>query len=466
MQTLQIMSPKPSTETEQDPVLLSYAASAKLAQRYYYIKESGGQTIYWDSEEGHTTLTAMHLHETLASYGVHETTGKTFAATCKNIIDNTQFKPIILEPVYRPYGPRVIKKNSHWHPNSWSAPLVKPDTSVSAKPFVEHLTRMLGTEDKADYLIDMLAYRFQSKSNVKPHVAFYLYGGQGFGKGIFSSTIAAVFGETAVRTVTDQNSLKSMSGVDVWTRTWAIVDEVDVKAGSSCYNNIKTMTGGQSFDSARKGEHFKRYETPAQLIMNSNHAPTFLEADDRRFFVSKWETEFKPYEDKTRYFKDYVNWLELQGGYEAIAGLLSERDVSGVEISAHAMMTQEKLQVTALMTDEVTCDISTMLEEFADVNVFDASMFDSIWSKYVVPQNQQKYKLLEAGLNATAHKAYEGKRRTLWIRKGFTLMASKGVAPVLLNDKVRTQVHLKSDLGYQHSVHAKHIEGWFKAGNF
>jgi hypothetical protein len=325
---------------------------------------------------------------------------------------------------------------------------------------------MLGTKDKADYLIDMLSFRYQSKTNVKPHVAFYFYGGQGFGKGIFSSTIEAVFGTSAVRTVREQSDLKSMSGIDVWTRTWAIIDEVDMKAGSSMYNNIKTMTGGQSFDSARKGEHFKRYETPAQLIMNSNHAPTFLEADDRRFFVSKWETEFKPHENKTRYFKEYVNWLETKQGYEAIAGLLKQRDVSKVEISAHAMKTEEKLQVTALMADEVTSDISALLEEFADVNVFDASMFDSIWSKYVVPQNQQKYKLLEAGLNATAHKAYEGKRRTLWIRKGFTLIALNGVAPMLLNDKVRTQVHLKSDLGYQHSVHNKHIEGWFKVGDF
>lgn len=35
---------------------------------------------------------------------------------------------------------------------------------------------------------------------------------------------------------------------------------------------------------------------------------TILEADDRRFFVSKWETEFKQNESKTDYFRQYVSW--------------------------------------------------------------------------------------------------------------------------------------------------------------
>ena len=130
------------------------------------------------------------------------------------------------------------------------------------------------------------------------------------------------------------------------------------------------------------------------------------------------------------------------------------------------MMTDEKLEVTALMSDEVTQDISAMLEEHKGVNVFDNDMFDPVWLKHDVPKAQQKYKMLEAGLGATRHKAYEGKRRTLWIRKGFKLTAAKGVAPMVLNEKFNTSVHLKSDLGYQHSVKGKHISGWFGQHDF
>jgi len=441
------------------PALNQYEASAKLAQRYFYLRESGGQKLYWDSEELHTNLTAMHLHGSLAAYGIREKGDQSFAKVCQEIISYTVFRPIILDSIYRPYADTVIQENHHWRPNSWSAPDIKPDASISAVPFVQHLQRMLGSKPKADYLIDMLAYRYQSKTNVKPHVAFYFYGGQGFGKGIFSSTIEAVFGTTAVRTVREQNDLKSMSGIDVWTRTWAIIDEVDVKAGSSCYNNIKTMTGGQSFDSARKGEHFKRFETPAQLIMNSNHAPTFLEADDRRFFVSKWETEFKPNENKTDYFRQYVSWLENVKGYEAIAGLLAKRDVSKVEISAHAMVTEEKILVTTLMADGSVDEVMGLLEQHENINVFDSNMFDSIWTNHDIAKSVQKHKMLAAGLEPTQSKRYENQTRTLWTRKGVTLKATNGVASVLILAD-GSGVDLKSDLGYQNVVNGKTIAGW------
>tara|TARA_R110002126_G_scaffold130890_1_gene274515 strand:- start:10 stop:699 length:690 start_codon:yes stop_codon:yes gene_type:complete len=225
------------------------------------------------------------------------------------------------------------------------------------------------------------------------------------------------------------------------------------------YNNIKTMTGGQSFDSARKGEHFKRFETPAQLIMNSNHAPTFLEADDRRFFVSKWETEFKPNESKTDYFRQYVNWLECENGYEAIAGLLQKRDVSKVEISAHAMVTEEKILVTTLMADGSVDEVLGLLEQHDSINVFDSNMFNTIWDSHDIGKTVQKHKLLAAGLEPTQSKRYENQTRTLWTRKGVTLKSANGVAPVLILAD-GSSVVLKSDLGYQHVVNGKTIAGW------
>ena len=166
-----------NTQATQQPALDQYQAREELEKRYFYLKESGGQKLYWDSEEGHINLTEKHLHESLAAYGIREKQGKFFAAVCKDIIDNTAFRPIILDPIYRPYQAAVLQKNHHWRPNSWREPDVKPNATISAAPFVQHLERMLGTKAKADYLIDMLAYRYQSTTNVKPHVAFYFYGG-------------------------------------------------------------------------------------------------------------------------------------------------------------------------------------------------------------------------------------------------------------------------------------------------
>jgi hypothetical protein len=160
----------------QTPALNQYEASAKLAKRYFYLRESGGQRLYWDSEELHTNLTAMHLHGSLAAYGVRETGEKSFGEVCKTIINNTDFRPIIPDAIYRPYSDAVIQKNHHWRPNSWSAPNVKPNPSVSPEPFLKHLERMLGSKAKANYLIDMLAYRYQSTNNDKPHISESIIG--------------------------------------------------------------------------------------------------------------------------------------------------------------------------------------------------------------------------------------------------------------------------------------------------
>ena len=96
----------------------------------------------------------------------------------------------------------------------------------------------------------------------------------------------------------------------------------------------------------------ERHETPAQLVRLSNHAPNFIEPNDRRFFISKWMTHFESQEKKDAYFREYVAWLS-KDGYEAIAGLLEQRDIGHVSVESAAMMTEEKLAVTSLMTDPV-----------------------------------------------------------------------------------------------------------------
>ena len=119
-------------------------------------------------------------------------------------------------------------------------------------------------DSKAGYLIRMLAYRYQVHDftkTQKPHVAFYFYGKQGYGKTIFSTVLHEVFGPSAVMATPDERSLNSMSFVDIFSRTWAVVDEVNIAKGSTDYNAIKTMTGNTRTDAARKGEHFKyRYK--------------------------------------------------------------------------------------------------------------------------------------------------------------------------------------------------------------
>jgi hypothetical protein len=194
-----------------------------------------------------------------------------------------------------------------------------------------------------------------------------------------------------------------MSGVDLWSRTWLFVEEVDVKKGSTDYNKIKTFVGGNSFDSARKNEHVRRHETPAQLIMFSNSAPTFIEHNDRRFFISRWEHEFSNPQAKTKYFQEYYEWLDREETYPAIAYLLKHRDISHLLIAAPAMMTEEKEQVISLVRDDVVEDIRASVAGSNGV-CFTENSFLEIWLDRGVKPSERKHKLSEAGLSRSDKK--------------------------------------------------------------
>ena len=155
-----------------------------------------------------------------------------------------------------------LSKKMVYFPNSWRKPTCIPRAFSSleearshdgAAPFIEHLQLMLADkfmdldhpESKAGYVIRMLAYRYQVhdfREGQKPHIAFYFWGKQGYGKGIFSDVLTAVFGESAIRKVANEGALNGSSYVDVFT-DWAIVDETNISKGSVDYNTIKSMTG-------------------------------------------------------------------------------------------------------------------------------------------------------------------------------------------------------------------------------
>jgi hypothetical protein len=442
-----------------------YQLADWLRGRFYFIKQQGGQTIYYDALTGVRTLTKMHLASQIVGKLIEQNiTVDDPHAFSWDIVKNTHFTPIVLQEVYLPHRPKVVNIQGNHHLNVWSEPSVKPDNAISAKPFVEHLKRMLGSKAKADYLTDMVAYRYQNpkmQNDKKPHVAFYLYGEKhGYGKGLFAGTLEAVFGESAVIKVIDQSALKSMSAVDVWTRTWAVVEEVDVKKGSTDYNNLKTMIGGSAFSAARKGEHFRKHESPAQLIMLSNHAPTFIEPNDRRFFISEWTTTFESLDEKNSYFNSYATWLKEQGGYSAIASLLAKRDISQVKVEAPAMMTEEKQAVVSLMTDRAVEEIKLIMEERPAAICFNVDMFKPIWDDHDVPKNQQKYKLSEAGLLATPKKRYSGPTFQFWIRKGWQLQVRNGRKTMLSNKAEQLVKELENDDGYKAAVEARRVDSF------
>jgi hypothetical protein len=447
-----------------------------LRRRIFFVKSQGNQRFYYDVKTGANSLTVQHLlgivsHE-MKKFDPEWVMNPTSSTDpVREGLKNAHFHSIVMQPQYRPNQGVATHEDGLYFPNVWRKPDVVATeyTSIAkarsknkgAAPFIEHLQLMLGDavaldhpESKAAYLIRMLALRYQKhdfRETEKPHVAFYFYGKQGMGKGIFGRTLEAVFGETAVMTVPDEKSLTSMSSVDVFSRTWAIVDEVNIAKGSTNYNTIKTHTGSTHTSSARKNEHFRTWYIPAQLIMFSQKPPTFIEAGDRRFFISRWETEFDSQEAKDDYFRGYTSWLHDKGGFEAIAGLLKVTDVSKLRPESPAMITPEKRQVVAMVTDDSVQDMLERIDEQPQRICWTEDDFIDIFYEQEINQKQYGYKMEESGLVEQMKRKYGGNRSIkFYLRKGWEIRVVNGKGSWLQNlTDTQEQRSLKEDEGYR-----------------
>ncbi len=449
----------------------------RLKTRIFFSRQQGSQRYYYDAETGTPNLSLMHIiHIVVTAMPADYDPGDVQSSKneLRELIKNTNFLPIAKEQLYYPgVDAPVINKNGVYFLNSWRKPACIPRVFSSieearshdgAAPFIEHLQLMLADkhmdldhpESKAGYLIRTLAYRYQVhdfRGGQKPHIACYFWGNQGYGKGIFSDTLTAVFGESAIRKVANEGGLNSGSNVDIFTGTWAIVDETNISKGSVDYNTIKSMTGQTFVTSSRKHEHFNRFYIPAQLIMFSQRPPTFIEPGDRRFFINRWDTEFESQTAKDDYFKAYTEWLYKEGGFAAIAGLLAVTDISGVRIESPPLMTEDKKMVINMVTDYSVSDIKDVINQHPDRICFLASDFEKVWDKYEIKQNQFVYKLEEAGLSDTGKHRYEGQRRRFFIRDSYRLLRQQG-SKLILERKVNPTrtIHLTDDAGYRAAI--------------
>jgi hypothetical protein len=130
-------------------------------------------------------------------------------------------------------------------------------------------------------------------------------------------------------------------------------------------------------------------------------------------------------ECQATYFDGYVNWLEKQEGYSAIAGLLATRKVTR-NMYAPVPMTHEKLSAMAVAQDDCVRDIRDFMNDNPTALAFQVSDFEKIFEKHNVDK-ASKYKLQDAGLIPPTKRRYIGKEHLyIWLRQGHSIKAIAG----------------------------------------
>ncbi len=393
-----------------------YQIIEKLKKRIF-VMTSNGRDSFVDMTTGAADLGEGHINWLLDNWGVDEGMRKKVTKSL-----GYRLLPLCKEVVYKPEENPVVRVDGFLFRNSWIRPLVQP-SEESSKPFEDHLLRAMGCQDKVEYFLDLLAFKYQKPNEPKPHAVVYLYQAEGgHGKSLLATTLRHVFGESAVK-IAPEAKLNSGSKVMLWTSTFLIAEEANVGRGSDIYDTIKTYSGTDELFDDMKHAHFQKHAIPANLIMISNNPPNFLEAHDRRFFVSEWKIDLEG-DAHTAYFNEYVAWLE-SGGYAAIAGLLSRRDVKR-EMYAPVPMTDEKVRAMSMSLDGCVRELLDAMEDNPRALVFDQDNFSSTFEKFQVKDAQIKYKMQEAGLRQHDKRLQIGPwRGRPWYRTSHKIVAIK-----------------------------------------
>jgi len=471
-----ISNVKPSP-LKQEQKIIDY-----LQQHYFVISDAGGNTNYYDSLHdvrrgvNKYQLRDMTLH-LLEKYPDAYTGDKAHIIKwADNLIDNKCFfcSVILDKDYYRPNQHAVINQDGRYYPNLWKPSKVRPVyPPCNVQPFCDFLRTMMGSQEKVGYFLDLLAYKYQNRNTChlkKPHVAVYLYGEQGgMGKSSFvGGVIKEVFGQSAVTTVLDESKLESGSSVDVWRKEWLIVEEVKKRVDSNLFRKIKGFTGQSTTESDRKNTHFATYEIPANLMMFSNSPPTFLEQNDRRFFVSKFQHNFPSPEYKDEYFNRFDNWLKNKGGYQAIASLLEQRDISDFNIASSAMMTDEKRDILLSISCPVIAEIQYEMRLKQEKPFWSAEEFNHLMIPNRLTPRSLNHKLREVGLvpfegrqrwkRTTRHSGEVGIQ--IYLRDGCLIERANGSPPSLITTSGSSKLYNHSNWEGFFTYHEK--KEWIK----
>lgn len=390
----------------------------ELRKRFVLTVRTAGQDFYYDLKRDSADCT----HQNIVYCAIEK--GLDYNEARKSLLSRDKFRPVTTNRLFRPNTSKLVKEHDIYSLNAWQAPEITPNPALSAQPWIEHLQDVLGDKDKADYFIDMLAYRFQNPTKPKPHIAFYFYGQEGgSGKTTLLRTLEQVFGKSAVKTTNTVKGLSSGSATELWSRTWLCIDEAHIGKGSAIYDQIKSYTGNDYVESDIKHHGFGRYEIPAQLIMMSNRQPVFIEENDRRFFVSEWLIPSEV--DKASYFDELNDWLDNKNGYGAIAGLLQTRKI---EAKPHIAppMTLEKQSAMHLTKDP---NVTTVEDFLADSKalLFKTDELKEQLDEPYIKTSRLKHIFSEAGLIETGRiriKGIDGQAR-YWHKKEYRLKLTR-----------------------------------------
>lgn len=189
--------------------------------------------------------------------------------------------------VCKPGAPRLVWVNGAVAVNSWRLPeyrqcnVTNADFGVASGFFAALFPR----PTERAMVVNWLAWCLQNEAD-KPGWSLFLYSRRkGTGKSTFCSLTSKLFGEGNSVSQNNVNKLTAQFNTTVLNSKLVVSEELQLKQDSPQSNSLKTFITEKTILAERKGVEAEQIEQRCCFLFTTNHLPTWIEADDRRYYV-------------------------------------------------------------------------------------------------------------------------------------------------------------------------------------
>lgn len=316
--------------------------------------------------------------------------------------------------------------------NTWTRPEYRTLGINSAElgTAEEFFNWLFPREAERERVLDWLAWNLQNE-NDKPAWALFLYSEKkGTGKSKFTALFEALIGKENVSRAYSVNNLTSRFNMPTLTSKLVIAEEVKLQAGTQASNALKTFITEPNSMSEMKGMEAQMVEQRCCFILTSNHAPLWIEPDERRYYILDIDHDGHASGSRTDEFIDLmVRMDELIADPRAIARLynaLMKRTLSP-DFNAKSLNTTKHATAIMAQIQNAAPQVSTeLLREYLDGQhlnyITEANLVTYVQQTLHGNVETIRHKMTELGWHRQKVKwggvDYD---RVLWVRGGYSV---------------------------------------------
>ena len=309
-------------------------------QRFAYIQDDESFFDMVDRREvGRTTFNALYRHVSCKS--IHNDR-KVEASICYDENRQTKGAPALVGITYAPGETVLCHREGDVYGNRWRDAR-QPAGSGDVTPWLDHCATLVPVTVDREHIFNVMAHKYQHP-NIKINHAILHGGDEGCGKDtMWAPLLWAVCGPSLRnRGLLDNDSLSSQWGYQLEAEIIVLneLKEPDAKERRALANKLKPIIAAppEMIPINRKGLHpYMMVNRCFVLAFSNDPVPISLATTDRRWFCV-WSSA--PRMDPSAAGRLWA-WYKA-GGFAAVTGWLSRRDVSAFNPGAAPAMTEFK----------------------------------------------------------------------------------------------------------------------------